>query len=220
VKLALFDLDNTLLAGDSDYAWAEFLMEEGVLDRKAYDEKNKWFLKEYERGAIRMEDWLTFQLGPLTTRTREQLRDWHRDFMRRKVGPLILPKGRELIARHDDALRVIITATNRFIVGPICAELGVEHVIASEIEERDGVPTGKPRGTPSFGPGKVTRLTEWLALRGQALGEFRESYFYSDSHNDIPLLDRVTHPVAVDPDKTLRKYAQVRGWPVISLRAP
>ena len=102
MKLALFDLDNTLLAGDSDYAWAEFLMEEGVLDRKAYDEKNKWFLKEYERGAIKMEDWLTFQLGPLTTRTREQLRDWHRDFMRRKVGPLILPKGRELIRNLEE----------------------------------------------------------------------------------------------------------------------
>lgn len=218
MKLALFDLDNTLLAGDSDYAWAEFLMEEGVLERKAYDEKNKRFLKEYERGTIRMEDWLAFQLAPLTTRTRAQLDAWHREFMRRKVGPLILPKGRELLARHQDALRVIVTATNRFIVGPICAELGVADVIASEIEERDGVPTGKPRGTPSFGSGKVTRLTEWLALRGQVLGDFKESCFYSDSHNDIPLLERVTHPVAVDPDKTLRKYAEDRGWPVISLR--
>jgi HAD superfamily hydrolase (TIGR01490 family) len=218
VKLALFDLDNTLLAGDSDYAWAEFLMEEGVLDRAAFDEKNKWFLKEYERGTIRMEDWLEFQLAPLTTRTKEQLQDWHREFMRRKVGPLILPKARELIARHEDALRVIITATNRFIVGPICGELGVLHVIASEIEERDGVPTGRPRGTPSFGPGKVTRLTEWLALRGQALGDFSESWFYSDSHNDIPLLERVTHPVAVDPDAQLREVAAERDWPVISLR--
>ncbi len=218
MKLALFDLDNTLIAGDSDYAWAEFLMEEGIVERESYEQTNKRFYRQYEEGTIRMEDWLAFQLAPLANRKREELEGWHREFMRRKVGPLILPKARELLARHEDALRVIVTATNRFIVGPICGELGVIHVIASELEEVDGVPTGRPRGTPSFGAGKVTRLTEWLALRGQALGDFSQSWFYSDSHNDIPLLERVTHPVAVDPDAKLGKHAAERRWPVISLR--
>lgn len=218
MKLALFDLDNTLIAGDSDHAWSEFLIEEGVLEREVFEETNNRFYREYQEGTIRMEDWLEFQLAPLASRTAEELQAWHREFMRRKVVPIILPKARELIAKHEDALRVIVTATNRFIVAPICGELGVVHVIASEYEEVDGVPTGKPRGQPSFGAGKVSRLTEWLALRGQALADFKESWFYSDSHNDIPLLERVTHPVAVDPDAKLRKHAQDRGWPVISLR--
>lgn len=218
MKLALFDLDNTLIAGDSDHAWSEFLIEEGVLERGVFEATNNRFYREYQEGTIRMEDWLAFQLTPLASRTAGELQSWHREFMRRKVMPLILPKARELLAKHEDALRVIVTATNRFIVGPICSELGVVHVIASEYEEVDGVPTGKPRGQPSFGSGKVSRLTEWLALRGQALADFKESWFYSDSHNDIPLLERVTHPVAVDPDAKLKRLAQDRGWPVISLR--
>jgi len=218
VKLALFDLDNTLLAGDSDFAWAEFLMEEGVLDRAAFEEKNRWFMGEYERGTIRMEDWLTFQLKPLAGRAAGQLQGWHRDFMHRKVAPIILPRGRELVAEHADALQVMITATNRFITGPIATELGIAHLIASEIELEDGVPTGRPLGTPSFGVGKVTRLAEWLAARGQRLEDFSESWFYSDSHNDLPLLEKVTHPVAVDPDLTLRQRAMERGWRIVSLR--
>jgi len=220
MKLALFDLDNTLIAGDSDHAWAEFLIEEGVLEREVFEETNNRFYREYQEGTIRMEDWLEFQLAPLASRTADELQAWHREFMRRKVVPIILPKARELLAKHEDALRVIVTATNRFIVGPICGELGVLHVIASDYEEVDGVPTGKPRGLPSFGMGKVARLTEWLALRGQVLGDFKESWFYSDSHNDIPLLERVTHPVAVDPDAKLRQRAEEKGWPVISLRDP
>ena len=220
MKLALFDLDNTLIAGDSDHAWAEFLIEEGVLERERFEESNDRFYREYQEGTIRMEDWLAFQLAPLANRTVGELETWHREFMRRKLRPLVLPKARELLAKHEDALRVIITATNRFIVGPLCGELGILHVIASEYEEVDGVPTGRPRGQPSFGAGKVSRLTEWLALRGQALADFKESWFYSDSHNDIPLLQRVTHPVAVDPEAKLRKHAQDRGWPVISLRDP
>ena len=150
MKLALFDLDNTLLAGDSDYAWADYLMDAGILDRASYEETNRRFLGQYESGTIRMEDWLAFQLQPLAGRPRDELARWHAEFMRRKVSPLILPRGRELIRSHDGALKVIITATNRFITGPIARELGVEHLIASEIEEVDGVPTGRPRGLPSF----------------------------------------------------------------------
>ena len=218
MKLALFDLDNTLLAGDSDYAWADYLMDAGVLDRAAYEETNRRFLGQYENGTIRMEDWLTFQLKPIAGRPRAELERWHAEFMRRKVAPIILPRGRELIAKHDGALKMIITATNRFITAPIARELGVEHLIASDIEEVDGIPTGQPKGLPSFAGGKVKRLDEWLASRGQKVSDFSESWFYSDSHNDLPLLERVTHPVAVDPDKTLRARAEERGWPVISLR--
>ncbi len=218
MNLVLFDLDNTLLAGDSDYEWAQFLMEEGVLDRAAYEERNQWFLGEYQRGTIRMEDWLAFQLKPLANRPREQLRDWHSEFMRRKVAPLILPRGRELIASHNGAEKVIITATNRFITDPIARELGIEHLIASEVEEVDGRLTGKSRGLPSFGAGKVQRLDEWLASRGRKLRDYPQSWFYSDSHNDLPLLNLVTHPVAVDPDPTLARHAAERGWPVMSLR--
>jgi len=218
LKLALFDLDNTLLGGDSDYAWAEFLMEIGILERDAYEERNRWFLAEYGRGTIRMDDWLTFQLTPLIGRPRAELDAWHGDFMRRKVAPIILPRGRELVASHDGDLKVIITATNRFITAPIAKELGIEHLIASEVEEIDGVLTGKPLGLASFGIGKVTRLVQWLEARGQSLVDFRESWFYSDSHNDLPLLDLVTHPVAVDPDDTLRERAVRRGWTVMSLR--
>ena len=218
MKLVLFDLDNTLLAGDSDYAWAEHLMDTGILDRASYEETTRRVLGQYESGTIRMEEWLAFQLRPLAGRPRAELAGWHAEFMRRKVGPLILPRSRELIASHDGALKVIITATNRFITGPIAREFGIEHHIASEIEEVDGVPTGRPRGLPSFASGKVTRLEEWLAARGRKLADFSESWFYSDSHNDLPLLERVTHPVAVDPDTRLRARAVERGWPVISLR--
>ena len=218
MNLVLFDLDNTLLAGDSDYAWAEFLMEEGVLDRAAYEERNQWFLSEYERGTIRMEDWLAFQLQPIANRPREQLQGWHREFMRRKVAPLILPRGRELIASHNGAEKVIITATNRFITGPIARELGVPHLIASEVEEVDGLLTGRPRGQPSFGAGKVARLNDWLGARGRKLADYPQSWFYSDSHNDLPLLSLVTHPVAVDPDPRLARHAAERGWPTLSLR--
>ena len=218
MNLVLFDLDNTLLAGDSDYAWAEFLMEEGVLDRASYEERNRWFLAEYERGTIRMEDWLTFQLAPIANRPREQLQIWHREFMRRKVAPLILPLGRELIASLNGAEKVIITATNRFITDPIARELGVEHLIASEVEEVDGRLTGRPCGLPSFGAGKVKRLNDWLVSRGRRLADYPESWFYSDSHNDLPLLALVTNPVAVDPDATLARHAAERGWPVMSLR--
>lgn len=218
MKLALFDLDNTLLAGDSDYHWNEFLIDKGVVDRATHDEANKRFYAQYEAGTIRMADWLEFQLKPIANRPRDELDGWHREFMQARIAPIILPKARALLAKHADAVRIIVTATNRFIVEPICTELGIENVIASDYEESEGIPTGRARGEPSFGTGKVSRLTEWLALRGQALGDFRESWFYSDSHNDIPLLERVTNPVAVDPDARLRQRAEERGWPVISLR--
>lgn len=216
-KLALFDLDNTLLDGDSDYAWAQFLIEEGVLHAGEYNAKNEYFYERYKDGTLDIHEFLDFQLAPIARRPRRQLDDWHAAFMQRKIRPIILPRAPELIASHADALAAIVTATNRFITEPIAAELGVPHLLATDIEEVDGVFTGKPRGTPTFREGKIRRVNEWLAERGARLSDF-ESWFYSDSLNDLPLLELVDHPVAVDPDPTLRAKASERGWPVISLR--
>jgi HAD superfamily hydrolase (TIGR01490 family) len=217
VKVALFDLDNTLLDGDSDHAWAEFLIEEGVLHPGEYHAKNEWFFERYKDGTLDIHEFLDFQLAPIANRPRAQLDAWHSDFMRRKVRAMILPKAVELLASHDGAEKAIVTATNRFITAPIADELGVPTLIATDIEEKDGLFTGKPRGTPTFREGKIERVNEWLASRGCALADC-ESWFYSDSLNDLPLLARVTHPVAVDPDATLAAHAKERGWPVISLR--
>ena len=217
MKIALFDLDNTLLDGDSDHAWAEFLIEEGVLHPQEYHAKNEWFFERYKDGSLDIHEFLDFQLAPIANRPRAELDAWHSDFMRRKIRSMILPKAVELIASHDDAEKAIVTATNRFITAPIANELGVANLIATDIEEKDGLFTGKPRGTPTFREGKIERVNEWLASRGCTL-EGCESWFYSDSLNDLPLLARVTHPVAVDPDATLLAHAKERGWPVISLR--
>jgi HAD superfamily hydrolase (TIGR01490 family) len=217
VKLALFDLDNTLLDGDSDYAWAQFLIEEGVLHAGDYNAKNDYFYERYKDGTLDIHEFLDFQLAPLAKRPRAQLDAWHNEFMRRKIRPMILPKAPQLIAKHADALTAIVTATNRFITRPIADELGVRDLIATDIEEMDGVFTGKPRGTPTFREGKIQRVDEWLAAKGRKLADF-ESWFYSDSLNDLPLLERVSHPIAVDPDATLRAHATKRQWTIISLR--
>ena len=217
MKLALFDLDNTLLDGDSDYAWAQFLIEEGVLHAGEYNAKNDYFYERYKDGSLDIHEFLDFQLAPLARHPRAQLDAWHTEFIRRKVRPMILPKAAALIAKHADALTAIVTATNRFITRPIADELGVGELIATDIEEVDGAFTGKPRGMPTFREGKIAAVDEWLAARGHRLADY-ESWFYSDSLNDLPLLERVTHPVAVDPDATLRAYATERKWPIISLR--
>jgi len=217
LNLTLFDHDNTLLSGDSDFEWAQFLIEKEVLDREVYEARNRQFYESYKAGTLDIHEFLDFQLAPIARRPRAQLDRWHQDFMQRKVRPMILAKAPELIAKHADAVTAIVTATNRFITAPIAAELGVPKLIATDIEEVDGVFTGKPRGTPTFREGKIERVNEWLAERGHQLADY-ESWFYSDSLNDLPLLERVTHPVAVDPDATLRAHAAKRGWPIISLR--
>ena len=217
-KLALFDLDNTLLEGDSDYEWAQFLIEEGVLHAGEYNAKNDWFYERYKDGTLDIHEFLDFQLRPIARRPRAQLDAWHSAFMQRRIRPIILPKATELVAKHDGALTAIVTATNRFITQPIAAELGVANLLATDIEEDErGIFSGKPRGTPTFREGKIRRVKDWLAERGTTLADY-ESWFYSDSLNDLPLLELVTHPVAVDPDPTLRAKAAQRGWPIISLR--
>jgi HAD superfamily hydrolase (TIGR01490 family) len=218
-ELALFDLDNTLLSGDSDYEWAQFLIDRGVLERSEYEARNDHFFRQYKEGRLDIHEFLDFQLAPLARYPREQLDEWHGEFMRAKVRPIVRAKGKELVRRHlaDKHLCAIVTSTNVFITAPIAREFGIEHLLATELEVRGGKFTGKPSGTPSFRLGKVTRLAEWLGERGQTLASFDASWFYSDSHNDLPLLERVTHPVAVDPDEVLRGEALARGWPIISL---
>jgi len=219
MDLALFDLDHTLLSGDSDYEWAQFLIEQGVLEREHYEARNDHFFSQYRAGRLDIHEFLEFQLAPLSRYPRERLDAWHREFMRTKIHPAIREKGRDLVQRHlrQGDLCAIVTSTNAFITAPIAREFGIEHLLATELEVRDGKFTGRPSGTPCFREGKVTRLAEWLGGRGETLASFAASRFYSDSLNDLPLLERVTHPVAVDPDETLRGEATARGWPIISL---
>jgi HAD superfamily hydrolase (TIGR01490 family) len=220
MKLALFDLDNTLLAGDSDFEWAQFLIEQGVLDREVYEARNANFYAQYKAGTLNIHEFLDFQLKPLSRHKRAQLDEWHADYMHKKIAPMMTQKSRELIAQHRQQgdVMVIVTATNSFVAGPIAQAYGVDHLIATEPEAHLGEFTGNVRGMPSFREGKIVRLTQWLAQRGQKLVDFSASYFYSDSHNDVPLLEVVSHPIAVDPDAQLAKTASERGWPIISLR--
>ncbi|MET1084862.1 MAG: HAD family hydrolase [Burkholderiales bacterium] len=218
MRLALFDLDNTLLTGDSDFEWAQFLIEKGVLDREVYEARNQEFYDQYRAGTLDIRVFLDFQLKPLSRHPRAVLDEWHREFMRRKILPIIGDPARDLVRSYAQDLRVIITATNSFVTAPIARELGVAYLIATVPEVIDGEFTGRVAGTPCFRDGKVECLREWLQERGQPLECFEESWFYSDSLNDLPLLCLVTRPVAVDPDDTLRRHAGERGWPVISLR--
>ena len=216
-RLVLFDLDNTLLAGDSDFEWAQFLIEQGVLDREVYEARNQAFYEQYKSGTLDIHEFLDFQLKPLSRHRRIVLDAWHREFMTRKIMPIIRESARALVARHRADLRAVITATNSFVTQPIAREFGIENLIATEPEQRGGEFTGNVVGAPCFREGKVARLEAWLAERGRPLDSFRESRFYSDSLNDLPLLARVTHPVAVDPDDTLRAHAERHGWQVMSL---
>ncbi len=217
MNLALFDLDNTLLAGDSDFEWAQFLIDRGVLDRATYEARNQQFYDQYKAGTLDIREFLDFQLKPLSQHPRPVLDAWHGEYMRERILPMIRDSARALVERHRGEVRVIITATNSFVTAPIARAFGIEHLIATEPEVRDGAYTGGVSGTPCFREGKIERLEAWLASRGESLKNTLKSTFYSDSHNDLPLLERVGHPVAVDPDATLRAHAAARGWPIISL---
>jgi len=216
-RLVLFDLDNTLLAGDSDFEWAQFLIEQGVLDREIYEARNQQFYDQYKAGTLDIREFLDFQLKPLSRHPRAQLDAWHREFMQRKIRPLMRGKARALVESHRRDLGAVISATNSFVTRPIASEFGIENLIATEPEQVNGSFTGGVSGIPCFREGKVARLDAWLAARGSKLAAFPESWFYSDSLNDLPLLERVTHPVAVDPDPTLREHAGRKGWRIISL---
>ncbi len=217
MNLAIFDLDNTLLGGDSDHAWGQFLVDKGIVDGDAYQRANDYFLQQYQQGGLDIEEFLAFALQPLAQHPKQQLDEWHRQFMQQAIEPMRLPKANALLQQHRDKgdLLLIITATNQFVTGPIAASMGVEHMLATVPELIDGAYTGRVEGTPCFQAGKVERLQAWLQSTGHSLAG---STFYSDSHNDLPLLDIVDFPVAVDPDPTLERVARKREWPVISLR--
>ena len=220
MNLALFDLDNTLLSGDSDFEWAQFLIEQGVLDRELFEAKNLAFYEQYKTGTLDIHEFLDFQLKPLSRHARKVLDGWHKEFMRRKVRGMMGSAARELVTRHRAANDVcaIITATNSFVTAPIAREFGVEHLIATEPEQKNGEFTGGVAGVPCFREGKVTRLENWMAQHGWNWDSFAESWFYSDSLNDLPLLNKVKNPVAVDPDATLRAHAEQQGWRTMTLR--
>ena len=220
-NLALFDLDNTLLAGDSDVEWPRFLINQGVLDAEYYHRENDRFYQQYKTGTLDIYEFLDFQLAPLTRFSRQELDTMHQQYLAQHIRPLMTTAGQAKVDEHLAAgdTVMVITATNRFITAPIVAAFGVPHLIATELEERaDGSFTGKPRGTPSFQDGKIIRLNEWLAAQGRRLEDYPRSYFYSDSRNDIPLLAAVTDPVVVDPDEVLRAHAEIQGWPIVSFR--
>lgn len=217
MSLALFDLDNTLLAGDSDYLWGIFLGEIGVVDAEHYAAANQRFYDEYKAGTLDIMAFLAFSLKSLADNTPTDLAAWRTRFLQEKIEPLITPAAEALVQQHREAgdTLMIITATNRFVTAPIAARFGIEHLIATEPECVDGRYTGRVAGTPSFREGKVERLNTWLAANQQTL---TGACFYSDSHNDLPLLEKVERPVAVDPDPVLRRHAEQQHWPIITLR--
>jgi len=220
MNLVLFDLDNTLLTSDSDFEWSQFLIEKQVLDRKAYESRNLEFYEQYKAGTLDIHQFLDFQLQPLSRYSRIQLDDWHNEFMEKKIMPQIAPGAYKLINKHmlGGDLCIIITATNRFVTEPIAKTLGINNLIATEPGQENGEFNGQVLGIPCFREGKITRLEGWMDERNLTWLSFLESWFYSDSLNDIPLLNKVTNPVAVDPDSTLKEYAKKNNWPIISLR--
>lgn len=220
MDLVLFDLDNTLIAGDSDFEWAQFLISKGVLDREVYEARNLAFYEQYKAGTLDIHEFLDFQLLPLSRHQRTELEAWRAEFLARRIRPLIGEASRRLVRSHLDsgALVAVVTATNSFVTGPVAMEMGIPHLIATIPAQENGQFTGKPRGLPSFREGKIVRVDDWLESLGLWWGSFEKTTFYSDSLNDLPLLMRVDRPVAVDPDDTLRAHALDKGWEIISLR--
>lgn len=219
-SLALFDLDNTLLPLDSDYEWGRFIARTGAIDAAEYERKNAAFFEQYKAGTLNPKDFLEFVLGAIAGFPRSQLDRWHNQFMEEIIRPAMLPPARELLKKHQDNgdLVAIVTATNRFITEPIARAFGVRHLIAAVPEETaDGVLTGKLVGSPTSGEGKITHTENWLASLGKTLESYEKSYFYSDSYSDLPLLQKVTHPVATNPDARLKAHAVANNWTVLQL---
>jgi HAD superfamily hydrolase (TIGR01490 family) len=218
LALALFDLDNTLIAGDSDHAWGEFVVAKGLVDGDHFSAINDKFFADYQQGQLDIHAYLSFALEPLAKFSQRQLHDLHKDFMREKINPIKLTKANLTVEQHRRAgdTIMVITATNSFITAPIVESMGINLLIASEGEVINGRYTGQPSGVPSYKEGKVIRLQQWLDQTGHNLAG---AYFYSDSHNDLPLLSIVDNPIAVDPDPTLRQHALDHNWPILSFRS-
>ena len=222
MNLALFDLDNTLLAGDSDFEWAQFLISKGVVDREVQEAKNIQFYEQYKAGTLDIYEFLAFQLAPLARHPRAELDAWHREYVDKHIRPIMTVKARQLVLEHlaSGDLCAIVTATNSFVTGPIAREFGIPHLIGTipAVDVASGAFSGLPTGTPSFQGGKIVRVEQWLESLGLWWGSFEQSWFYSDSHNDLPLMQKVSRPVAVDPDDKLRAHAADAGWQILSLR--
>lgn len=217
MTLAIFDLDNTLIAGDSDHLWGQFVCEQALVNSASFARDNERFYRDYQAGNLDIDAYLRFALGPLKGRSPEELAPLHRQFMLEKIEPIMLPQALRLIDshRHQGHRLLVITATNHFITRPIVDALGIADLLACEAEISEGRYTGEPVGIPSYHNGKVLRLQAWLQQQHLSLAG---SWFYSDSHNDLPLLEQVDYAVAVDPDPTLKARAQESSWPIISLR--
>ncbi|WP_186066211.1 HAD family hydrolase [Burkholderia gladioli] len=225
-NLALFDLDHTLIPTDSDHEWGRFMIKLGLVDAESFKRQNDRFYADYKAGTLDIHAYLAAALAPLAKHPRAQLDAWHEQYMQEVIRPAMLPAALELVRRHREAgdLCCIVTATNAFVTRPIADAFGVETLIACEVETVDGHPasdlTGRATGVPSFREGKIARTEAWLASLGKTLADFERSYFYSDSHNDIPLLAKVTDPVATNPDDTLRTHAREQGWRILDLFQP
>ena len=217
MNLALFDLDYTLLNGDSDHAWGQFLVDAGVVDSEVFKLKNDAFWAQYKAGTLDVHEYLAFALSLIAGKTPAELKPLHDRYMAEKIEPMVTAAALALVEQHKDDLCAVVTATNSFITAPVAARFGVPHLIACVAEIADGRYTGKVAGVPSFREGKVTRVEQWLATMGKKFADFERSYFYSDSLNDLPLLSVVSDPVAVNPDATLREHALTQGWPVLVL---
>jgi HAD superfamily hydrolase (TIGR01490 family) len=225
-NLALFDLDHTLLPTDSDHEWGRFMVKLGIVDAERFARENDRFFADYKAGKLDIHAYLVAMLTPLAKYSRKQLEAWHAQFMHEVIGPAIIPAALELVRSHQEQgdLCCMVTATNEFITRPIAGAFGIDALIACEVETVDGHPhsayTGRPTGTPSYREGKIVRTEAWLASLGKTWSDFEHSYFYSDSHNDIPLLEKVTDPIATNPDETLRAHAQSKGWRILDLFQP
>ncbi len=217
MALAIFDLDNTLIAGDSDHSWGVFLVEKQLVDAETYRLANDGFYADYKNGTLDIRAYLQFSLAPLAHYSMVELEKLHAEFMRDHIEPLMLPKAEALLQQHRDQgdHLLIITATNGFVTRPIARRLGVDDILATDPEVIDGRYTGNFVGIPCFQAGKITHLHEWLKHSHHSL---EGAYFYSDSINDLPLLEQVDQPVAVDPDELLASIARERNWKVLSLR--
>lgn len=217
MALAIFDLDNTLLGGDSDFLWGRYLCENGIVDEQAYRRANEHYYQQYLEGSLDIYEFLEFVFKPLASHDMELLEQWREAYLEQKIKPIMLPAAEALVETHraqGDTL-LIITATNSFLTAPIARMMGIDNLIATDPEMLDGRFTGRVAGQPSFQHGKVERLRSWLKSRDEDLDG---SVFYSDSHNDLPLLELVDTPIAVDPDPKLQVVAQQRGWKILSLR--
>lgn len=217
MSLAIFDLDNTLIADDSDYLWGQFLVDQGIVDKVQYENANAKFYDDYQQGTLDIVEFLNFSLRPLADNPVEQLYQWRTQFIEQIITPILLKPAQQLVDKHRDRgdTLLVITATNRFVTEPIVQLYGIDNLLATSPEFINGQYTGGFIGVPCFREGKVTLLQEWLKKSTETL---EDSWFYSDSHNDLPLLNLVDHPVAVDPDEKLAAVAKQGNWSMISLR--